>query len=121
MNFTGEQLAEARDAILMATAKYRNLVCYGFCTFPHQDNTFAAEQVATAIAFLRTCSKSRLPRMGSYALKHRAETWGSAHGLASYVANGELIVAAVFLGFTVQPHKGSPNATINAWAGWVMR
>ena len=70
------------------------------------------EQIATAIAFLRHCTRTTLPRRGSYGLKHAAETWGEANGMSSYVSNGALIAAAVYLGFVVHPHASGPNAAI---------
>jgi hypothetical protein len=68
--------------------------------------------VATAIAFLRLCKRGRIARLGSYHLKHCAEQWGALNGLSSFVSCGALIAAAVYLGYTVEPHVSGPNANI---------
>lgn len=59
------------------------------------------EQVATAIAFL-TCGPVKVLRRvpcrwipSSYGLKHQAERWGRAVGMAPYVSNGSMIAAAL--------------------------
>jgi hypothetical protein len=72
----------------------------------------------TALMFLalgpvqRLKSKSCANHEHSYGLKHLAEDWGRAAGLEPYVANGELIAAALYLGFTVTLDPGTPNAFI---------
>jgi hypothetical protein len=71
------------------------------------------DQVATALAFLRLCERTKTPRQGSYGLKHVAERWGEATDRAPYVSNGALIVAALALDLVVEPHGyGSPNAIV---------
>jgi hypothetical protein len=72
---------------------------------------FPAGNVATAIAFLRQCRKTKTARLSRYALKHAAERWGERNGLESYVSNGELIAAAVYLAIKIDWDYG-PNAGI---------
>jgi hypothetical protein len=70
---------------------------------------------ATAIVFLHVCGFQRLPTprggSSSYTLKHLAETYGRATGLASYVSNGEMIAAALALAIPVGGPWGL-NSTI---------
>jgi hypothetical protein len=82
--------------------------------FEEDRNNFSLEQVATAIAFLRRCrlTRSRAARLSSYGLKHAAERWGKAAGMAPYVSNGELIAAALFLGFPVEFNTTCVNALV---------
>ena len=47
-----------------------------FSTVPPGYLEFSVDGVATAIAFLRQCGKTKRPRRGSYGLKHSAEEWG---------------------------------------------
>jgi len=68
--------------------------------------------VATALEFLARCRPTTQPRLSSYSLKHRAENWGARHGLAAFVWNGELIVAAIALGLKIEKHFSSPNVTV---------
>jgi hypothetical protein len=77
-------------------------------------NNFNPEEVATAIAFLRRCrlTRSRAARLSSYGLKHYAERWGKAAGMAPYVTNGELIAAALYLGFPVEFNTTCVNALV---------
>lgn len=80
------------------------------------------DEIHTATAFLSLCRPSSR-RCGSYGLKHQAEGWGSRSGLAPYVSNGALILAAYLLDYSVRPDDerslsltwlghASPNATI---------
>ena len=50
------------------------------------------EQVATAIAYLRSHAFGGC--VDSYALRHRAQAWGRELGFARYVSHGALITAA---------------------------
>jgi hypothetical protein len=69
--------------------------------------------VAAALAFLTDGPVERVPlRRGSssYGLKHDAECWaratGYAIGAAAYIANGDLIGAAVYMGIETSPAAG---------------
>lgn len=118
-------LQEAVAAIEAARVRHSKLTDFGFGVFnetslsPAEYQTKFAEeraafrpaQVATAIAFLRTCEVVKKPNHGSYGLKHRAEQWGKRNGRESYVTNGALIVAAVHLGLPLQVLHG-PNANV---------
>ena len=96
--------AEPAAAIKVARAAYPNLTPSGFATTDKTlaDDQFSHEEIATALAFLKQCKPIKHPSRGSYGLKHMAEDWGEAHGLAGYVSNGALIVAAVALGFPIR-------------------
>jgi hypothetical protein len=59
--------------------------------------------IATAIAFVKLCQPIKNPVLTSYGLKHVAERWGERNGMEPYVANGEFIVAAIYLGVPVKP------------------
>jgi hypothetical protein len=65
------------------------------------------QQIAVAIAALKKCQKTKQPTIGSYSLKHIVE-----RAVGTYIANGDLIVAALHLGFTVTPYRDSPNVGI---------
>src|SRR5262249_43487705 len=81
--------------------------------FERARSQFSAARVATAIAFLRQCRPIKTPSLCSYGLKHAAESWGERNGLEGYVANGELIAAAVYLGLTLKPFEyDCPNVKI---------
>jgi hypothetical protein len=72
-------------------------------------------QIETAMKFLAKCVpvKSRRAARHSYDLKHRAESWGRAHGLAPYVSNGALIRTALNLGLKVTRYgPGDINARV---------
>jgi hypothetical protein len=76
-----------------------------------------AEMLRAALAFLAKLDPlvTVNPRcLSSYQVKHEAERWEQAQGRASYISNGALIAAAVYLDIPVQPlHAGcSPNAAI---------
>jgi hypothetical protein len=73
---------------------------------------FTTAQVATALAFLQQCNKTKTPNLSSYGLKHAAERWGRRHGMEPYITNGELIVAAIYLDFKIKPYPNSPNVAI---------
>jgi hypothetical protein len=97
-------------AITVAKAAFPSLGDFGFGK-PWEPINPA--HVATAMAFLNRCRKTKKPTRGSYGLKHLAERWGRDNGLEPYITNGALIVAAVALGFKVIRQSSSdPNAVI---------
>lgn len=75
-----------------------------------------ADEIATAIAFLRRFKPTKRGTYNSYFLKHEAERWGRRNGMVAYVSNGALIAAAMSLGFVIDEYKNcwptSPNAKI---------
>jgi hypothetical protein len=72
-----------------------------------------ADQVATAMAYLRQFRPIKKGSYSSYHLKHLAENWGNKNGLSFYISNGALITAALLLGLVIQPFRSlSPNAKI---------
>lgn len=104
------QLAEAREAVAVAVARYPFLTADGVNNpepLRHKlDYDLAFMQVATAIAFLRRCTPTVRTKLSSYGLKHDAERWGATQpGLSPYVSNGALIAAAVYLGFPTRPYN----------------
>jgi hypothetical protein len=71
------------------------------------------EHVATAMAFLELCEKTKRPNFDSYEIKHFIERWGRTVGRAPYVSNGAAIVGAHAAGFVIERYsRGSPNASI---------
>jgi hypothetical protein len=75
-----------------------------------------ADQVATAIAFLRQFRPTKTGRLNSYYLKHEAERWGGRNGMCYYVSNGALLMAALCLDLVIEEYPNcwpsSPNAKI---------
>lgn len=69
-------------------------------------NPIAQAQVDTALLWLRSRVRKNKTRWywgSSYGLKHKAERWGKANGLESYVSNGAMIKALVLDGFELRP------------------
>jgi len=120
---------EAKAALAKAKAAMPHLTWAGIGTYDREkrrcvssgeeferdrrDEAFDLKQVATAIAFLRLCVPTKGAAVNSYGLKHAAERWGREHGMQPYVANGELIVAACYLGLSIgyEP-RNSPNVGV---------
>jgi hypothetical protein len=99
----------------------RWLLIYEGAQFDRDRADFSPDNVATAIAFLRRCRRLRSPKANSYSLKHFAERWGERASMAPYITNGELIAAASFLDFPINPIPNSPNALIAVSVVDVMR
>jgi len=111
---------EISCAIRAVMEQYSQLTAYGFfhplrnASFDddrHQmfDTNFAF-QVETAMEFIqRRCRPTKTLNGFSYALKHVAEAFGSVNGLASYVPNGAIIVAAAILGIRLKRIGLPPN------------
>lgn len=78
---------------------------------------FDMEELRTALRFLETFAfrrKTFNKKFGSYGLKHRVEVWGYAHEMASYIANGAFILAAMLAGFKYKRSRLSgPNCIFN--------
>ena len=96
---------EAQQAIAAALQVYPKLTACGFSARPCAP--LEPERVAVAIEFLRSCTHSAKRACSSYELKHQIEVCGG------YVANGEAICAAVWLGYKMEPIAGTQNCTIN--------
>jgi hypothetical protein len=116
--FTADELAEARQAVAFAVNRYPTLTANGVTSGEPLEHTLdydeAFIQVATAIAYLRRCTATKKATLNSYWLKHRAEDWGKAQGFSSYVSNGALIAAAVYLEF---PTGGRIDNSLNVLVG----
>lgn len=115
------QSAEAAQAIRFAQVQHPDLGWDGFYPIPdipeprRLDANAASDQiqVATAIAFLRLCPKTQRPHQSSYSLKHQAERWGRHNNLSPYVANGALLIAAIYLAFPIKREGHlNPNAQL---------
>jgi hypothetical protein len=68
-------------------------------------------QVDTTVAWM-LANPSKTLKLGSYGIKHQAETWGATNGMAPYVTNGAAICAALLLGYEIRRdwHDG-PNCS----------
>jgi hypothetical protein len=65
--------------------------------------------LAAALAFLRSdaverCETSAPGTLGPYAFKHKIEEWYEAHGRRIYIAEQDLVVAAILLGIPFARH-----------------
>ena len=100
--------------IAAALAAFPDLTPVGFAT--RCSEKLNPLEVDTALSFLQSCGHTKQAKYSSYFLKHCVEDWGAAYGLAPYVTNGALIVAAHALGFVIKRHGDSPNAGIGVTA-----
>lgn len=115
-------ITEAITAIEMAKAAYPRLCPNGMGLGNNWRDTEALERdrsrfspanVETAIAYLRQCRPAKRPTVSSYHLKHLAEQWGRENNMQPYIANGELIAAAIYLGIKIgKPFQNYPNVGI---------
>jgi hypothetical protein len=109
--------AEFADiAIARALAAYPDLGSGGFGGGNYA-GPFDRQQIAAAMLFLHQCGRTATPNRAigsSYSIKHMAERWSRSVGLEPYIANGNLICAAVGLNFAVRRFDdyGSPNAAV---------
>jgi hypothetical protein len=120
MNEAAEAIAMAKNAMPTLTpngvgvydSELRRWISSG-PEFEKERSQFLDANVATALAFLRQCRRIKTPNLSSYGLKHAAERWGRRNGMKPYITNGELIVAAIYLNFTIKPYPdGGPNVAI---------
>lgn len=107
-------LTAARRAVELAARHDPPVTLFGIGT-PAEPPTLTG--TATAIAYLQHGPVVRLASAGrgecSYSLKHHAERWGRGFGLSPYVANGELIAAALALEIPItRPMRGNPNCNL---------
>jgi transcriptional regulator with XRE-family HTH domain/uncharacterized protein YozE (UPF0346 family) len=120
---------EARQAVLTALHQHPDLSLNGFRYNGFDKDPFegakseqesrarlfsddSLAQVATAIRWIDSVKKVKTWKCGSYGAKHRAEKWGKENGLASYVANGALIAAAVHRKVGLRRQPNNPNAEL---------
>ncbi|MET3993354.1 hypothetical protein ABID65_005006 [Bradyrhizobium sp. S3.9.2] len=98
--------------------EYPQLCEYGLRRPPKSNivSVIRADQVQTAIAFLRLFRPTKRGTYSSYFLKHEAERWGQRKGFCCYVSNGALLCAALHLGLVIDEYRDrfptSPNARI---------
>ena len=125
----GTLYREAQQAVLQALSQYPDLTLNGFRYNEFDKDPFESAksehesrarlfsddslaQIATAIRWIDTVKMIKTYKCGSLGAKHRAERWGRENGLASYVANGALIVAAVHRKVDLRREPNSPNAKL---------
>lgn len=124
----GPAYREAQRALVTALKKEPTLSLNGF-PYAYEDDPFdvaksdqesrarlfsddSLAQIATAIAWIDAVKVTGKPRAGSYGAKHAAEKWGRENGYAPYVANGALLVAALFRKVPYKRVPKSPNAQL---------
>jgi hypothetical protein len=114
-----EWLERAQIAIEYAPAGL-DRVGWHRCTPRHAigREPFDVRSVATAIAFIEAglVCRVRRPRLSSYWLKHRAEQWGQGVGFASYVGNGDFILAALYCDVRLCKAQGANSAVALRYA-----
>lgn len=125
----GALYREAQQAVLTALRQHSDLSLNGFRYSGFDKDPFegaksehesrarlfsddSLAQIATAIRWIDSVKKIKTYKCGSYGAKHRAERWGKENGLASYVANGALIVAAVHRKVGLRREQNNPNAEL---------
>lgn len=125
----GKQYQEAKNAVVAALSKHPGISLNGFPYRGFNRDEFeglqsehesrarlfsddSLAQVATALAWIDAIKTTKTPKIGSYGAKHSAERWGRENGFSSYVANGALIVAAVYRDVPLKRVKDSPNALL---------
>jgi transcriptional regulator with XRE-family HTH domain len=125
----GKLYREAQQAVLTALKQHPDLSLNGFRYDGFDKDPFdgaksehesrarlfsddSLAQVATAIRWIDSVKKIKTYKCGSYGAKHRAEKWGRENGLASYVANGALIAAAVYRKVGLRRTPNNPNAEL---------
>jgi len=69
-------------------------------------------QIATALAWIDAIKVLSMPKIGSYGAKHRAERWGRENGFSTYVANGAVLVAAIYRKVPTKRVEDTPNALL---------
>jgi transcriptional regulator with XRE-family HTH domain len=124
-----KQEKEARDALVVALGKMPDLSMNGFTYSRSHNDPFermrshvesqaalfsedGLAQIATSIAWIRAVKVVKEAKCGSYGAKHVAERWGSKNGYSSYVANGSVLVASIYLKVPVKRQEDSPNAQL---------
>lgn len=125
----GKLYREAQQAVLEALSKHSDLTLNGFHYHRFDKDPFedaksehesrarlfsedSLAQIATAIQWIDSVKKIKNYKCGSYGAKHTAERWGRENSLAPYVANGALIVAAVYRKVRLRRDPNSPNAEL---------
>jgi hypothetical protein len=101
-----EDLISGAVALAFARQRFRRLSADGTKVYPGaKPQPIHADQVETAMAFLKELRKTKTPTVGSGTLKHHAEDWGRENGLSNYISRGALISAAVGLGYSVTAYQ----------------
>ncbi|MFC3444087.1 YozE family protein [Sphingobium rhizovicinum] len=125
----GALYREAQQAVLTALRQHPDLSLNGFRYTGFDKDPFegaksehesrarlfsddSLAQIATAIRWIDSVKRIKTYKCGSYGAKHRAEKWGKENGLASYVANGALIAAAVHRKVGLRREQNNPNAEL---------
>jgi hypothetical protein len=104
---TGEQ------ALVIARQRFPDLSGDGIRVYPGSTpQEIHADQIETAMAFLRLLRPTKILTIGSGTLKHNCETWGSVNGLCAYVSRGALTAAAVAMGYHMRAYTVGPHVEI---------
>jgi hypothetical protein len=97
---------DAESALALARQRFPRLSGDGVRHYPGSTpQPVHADQVETAMAFLKLLRPSERRTIGSGTLKHDCENWGSINGLCSYVSRGALTAAAIGLGYSVRRYR----------------
>jgi hypothetical protein len=103
---------EARAAIQAVLEKHPDLTCNGFERpddegFEQRRADIPIEAFKRSVAWLSHVPKIKRGGASSYRLKHVAERWSD-----SYIPNGAMIAAAVYMGFRIEPLPSHINVLI---------
>jgi hypothetical protein len=100
-------------ALVIARQRFPDLSGDGIQVYPGAaPQPIHANQVQTAMAFLKLLRPTKRPTIGSGTLKHDCESWGSVNGLTAYVSRGALTAAAIALGLSVRAYRNGPHVEI---------
>jgi hypothetical protein len=103
----------AERALARAREQFSELSGDGIRVYPGTaPQPIHADQVETAMAFLKLLQPIKQPAIDSGTLKHDCENWGSVNGLCAYVSRGALTAAAIGLGYPVRAYRYGPHVAI---------
>jgi hypothetical protein len=106
-------LLDGASALALARERFPNLSGDGVRVYPGSaPQEIHANQVETAMQFLKLLRPTKRPTIGSGTLKHNCEDWGGANGLCAYVSRGALTVAALALNYPVRAYRHGGNVAI---------
>jgi hypothetical protein len=110
---TNSSIISAAQAIVKARELFPDLSGDGIRLYPGSTpQQIHADQIETAMAFLKLLRPTKRPTIDSGTLKHHCEDWGSVTGLSSHVSRGALTVAAIALGLSVRAYPNGPHVAI---------
>jgi hypothetical protein len=110
---SSKNIIDGATALALARRRFRKLSADGIRVYPGSaPQDIHADQVETAMAFLKLLRPTAKPTVGTGSLKHHCEDWGGLNGLCAYISRGALISAAVALGLTVRPNRSGADVEI---------